>query len=171
MKNQIALASGIIVTVLKLAQFSYAETLPHDVLHLQSQRKLALEEIDSKYRIELEKLKIKYTKTGDLEAANAIVHVLNNLKSPSTNKHPVIGKWEFDSKGNTRTFEFKDDSNFTGQLLKNGKKFFGKWSVDGNTIVLWDAERKEEIPHHLKIVSDDELIFVGPAGTMSGRKK
>lgn len=53
-----------------------AGELPREVKALQYQREKKIAEIDLVYRRKLEELKIKYTKAGDLDAANAVVKIL-----------------------------------------------------------------------------------------------
>jgi hypothetical protein len=59
---------------------AHADELPSDVKNLLEKRENAVSAIDKRLVEELEKLKVNYTKRGDLDAANAIVELINNYK-------------------------------------------------------------------------------------------
>jgi len=171
------LNSTILVISLLISNIVAEPSLPYDIKQLIHKRELAIKKIDFKYLVELENLKVKYTKSGNLEVANLINRIIIDLKPDSGNLtaqtvyHEIVGKWEFEYKGKKRSFEFMSNSKFTGQYLVDGKRFSGKWRVNGKKIGLSDENAKLRIPHYLKIVSSDTLIFVGTNGSMVGVKK
>ena len=77
MKNlQIILTLVAALLSLVLAK---AEGLPSELASLQEKRERKIAEIDRIYLQELEKLKITYTKRGDLESANLVVSIIAAL--------------------------------------------------------------------------------------------
>jgi hypothetical protein len=85
---------------LLLTTFISANDLPEDVQRLISKRDLAIAQIDIRFVEELDKLKVKYTKAGDLDAANAIVSLIEKTpvkvmdNVPAKEAHLSLdGKW------------------------------------------------------------------------------
>jgi hypothetical protein len=60
---------------------AFGAELPSDVQRLFEQRNNAIQKIDVKFTEELDKLKVKYTKAGDLESANAILDLIKTINS------------------------------------------------------------------------------------------
>lgn len=75
--------------LLALATFAPAKELPEDVQILINKRDNAISQINIKFVEELEKLKVKYTKSGDLDSANAIVALIEKTPDNLLNKGPV----------------------------------------------------------------------------------
>ncbi|MDP0490786.1 MAG: hypothetical protein Q7Q71_07040 [Verrucomicrobiota bacterium JB023] len=101
--------------------------LSHDVQQLISKRDRAVERIDQKLIEELEKLKVKYTKAGDLESANKTVELIEKYSAKPTDIIPnieteLVGKWAGRSSAGWRG-EY--------HFLPNGKFYdsSGKWSI------------------------------------------
>ena len=61
--------------------YSQADEIPSDVKNLLEKRDNAVSAIDKRLVEELEKLKVNYTKRGDLESANTIVELVAKYKS------------------------------------------------------------------------------------------
>ncbi len=110
------------------------KALPYEVVQLQSQRKARIARIDAIYRKELTALKEKYTKAGDLEKANLVVGILNDLQNGvSTSAVPSNDaelrdflrdtKWVFD---NGWVVTFHSD----GQIRKSWGVMKPVWKVE-----------------------------------------
>ena len=85
--------------------------LPSDVQTLVTQRSTAIERIDEKFIEELEKSKLRYTKMGNLEVANQIQALMQEVGKNAATKEfiasDLIGKWNvvYSHKG-VRQYEF-----------------------------------------------------------------
>ena len=154
-------------------QFVTAEALPEDVETLKAKRNQAVQKIDATYYAELEKLKVKYTKAGNLEAANRINGMLEDLALNSSavigvDNFSVVGRWVFEAGNRKRYFNFNGDMSFTGQFAVAGDKFSGTWRVEGKRIVLFlDGKKRSD---YVEIISDDQLLFVGSRASMKGQR-
>lgn len=71
--------------IILLATIASADELPEDLQHLMEKRTEAVAKIDAAFISKLEKLKIKYTKVGDLDTANAIVALIEKFKATDPN--------------------------------------------------------------------------------------
>lgn len=85
-----------------LIGFAHADELPSDVKNLLEKRNTAVSAIDKRLVEELEKLKVNYTRRGDLDAANSIVELINKYNPDPTAKKnaaseavkdKLVGKW------------------------------------------------------------------------------
>jgi hypothetical protein len=75
---------------------------PPELKRLQEQRDRKIEEIDRVYLRELETLKIRYTKQGDLESANLVNDIIQSMITDKADKLPDTGevtRWEWGSGG------------------------------------------------------------------------
>ncbi len=72
-----ALKASLLIPLMCLA--SFAGELPPEAQRLVNQRNDAIQKIDEKLVDELEKVKVKYTKSGDLDSANSIVKLIESL--------------------------------------------------------------------------------------------
>ena len=59
--------------------FATAEKIPFELERLNNQRDRKIEEINQIYKKQLESLKVKYTKAGNLDAANQHIPQLDNI--------------------------------------------------------------------------------------------
>jgi hypothetical protein len=74
------------------------EALPPDVQRVIDQRAAAVAKIDKVYLQELDKLKTKYTKQGNLDVANKLMELIRNQGGVLTNSlKPFVGKWIYQS--------------------------------------------------------------------------
>lgn len=73
------------------------EDIPIEIQRLNELRARQIEKIDKVYIEQLEALKIKYTKAGDLDAANQVVAIVKHL-SP-TDSEAKESKWAWGSGG------------------------------------------------------------------------
>ena len=93
--------------------------LPTDVQNLISKREKAIAEIDRIYVRELEELKVKYTKAGDLDSANAIVSLIE--KALVNEVSPLEGEWIYRRTGtNDKGTEYRISGDF---LISSAKRF------------------------------------------------
>jgi hypothetical protein len=119
---------------LLLAAILAGSELPSDVQNLITKRDEAIEKIDVTFVRELEKLKIKYTKLGDLDSANRIVDLIakHPIKSSDASDHEFDGTtWEFLNKsGRLGLLEF-----LAGGKVKSKEYPNSSWQrVDKDTI-------------------------------------
>ena len=169
MKNHsITLGLACILTTLVNAEF-----LPYDAKHLVAQRELAIKRIDEKFLSELEKLKTKYVKSGDLENALSINELIKKTQSSSSalgNSSDITGAWVFTFKGKERRYTFKDDYSMTGQFVDSGKGFRGQWKWFNGVIELYTVDHKK-LPITVRMESATTAQIVGKNGKMAGVKQ
>jgi hypothetical protein len=92
----------IILFTFTLSLFQARGDTPPELKRIQEQRDRKIEEIDRIYLRELEVLKIRYTKQGDLESANLVNDIIQSLGSEEVDELPDDGKttrWEWGSGG------------------------------------------------------------------------
>ena len=126
-----------------LANLRGEGTLPMDVQSVLNKRRDAISKIDATYVGELEELKIKYTKLGDLENAVRINDMIASMKPASGDNlaKSAIGRWTYQKWGEEQWFE----------LLENGEarhksKERGKWRISGSTMyVEWNNGGKASL--------------------------
>ena len=114
---------------------SSGEELPSDVQRLFGKRNEAIAKIDRTFVNELEKLKVKYTKKGDLDSANAIVTLIEQFRIEEDDPDPlseVFGK----------TFSWSANGKDAGNrlIVLEG----GKATMRGNKIT-WEKLGEREI--------------------------
>lgn len=74
------------------------EYVPRDVQRIIDIRKAEIRKIDEQYRTALEKLKVRYTQSGDLDNAlliNQLIEENRNGNQSDPYQHPILGEWEF----------------------------------------------------------------------------
>ena len=110
------------------AGYSSGSELPSDVKQLLSNRNDAVARIDEIFVQELEKLKVKYAKMGDLESANKTVDLIEKYSKETLKTMPkiedeLIGRWLVSS-----------STGWRGALhfMPSGKVNDGKWSIVNN---------------------------------------
>jgi hypothetical protein len=119
---------------LLLAAVLAGSELPDDVQNLVTKRDEAIEKIDLTFVRELEKLKIKYTKLGDLDSANRIVALIA--------KHPIKSSDSSDPEFDGTTWEFLNKSGRLGLLeFEAGGKVKSKEYPDSS----WQRMDKDTI--------------------------
>lgn len=132
-----------------------AEELPNDVQLLVSKRNAAIAKIDHTFIEELEKLKVKYTKAGELESANATVALIDKFRveefpEPSLSELPkeVYGKsfnWSLNGRNEgNRLIIFEGGNGTFGGKAITWKKISGRKVrlafKDGNTEIEWSPD-------------------------------
>lgn len=169
---RITLSSIILIFV--TVAFSVGEELPSDIQSLLNKRDQAVAKIDQTLVQELEKLKIKYTKAGELDAANATVALIDKYKATQTDggklpefPNDIYGKifsWADNGKnrGNRLVILEGGKGNFSGNAItwkkmngrklrlsyKNGNPEI-EWSDDGKSFTGFDENRRSNINGHL----------------------
>lgn len=134
-------ATIILSVTLSLMTFTLADKpLPSDVHKLVEQRKSAIAKIEQTFLQELEKLKLDYTKKGDLETANRIASLITGEGGeslPNTKEelqaYLTDTKWDL-GRGTKATFGLND-------LLKT-QNVEAKYVVTGKRTltVTWDKK-------------------------------
>ena len=104
---------------------AHGSELPSDVLNLFEKREEAVRAIDRRLVDELERLKLVYTKRGDLDTANAIVAEIQKVASVQISR--LAGAWKRDLDGIIWTFDGKG-----GGLIGKSERF----------TVVYDSEKK-----------------------------
>ena len=138
--------------LLMLTTLVSAGELPDDVQRLIDKRGEAIAQIDVKFVNELEKLKTKYTKAGDLDSANAIVALIEKTPVKVLNAVPADPEfdgtsWAFHNKaGRLGELEF-----LAGGKIKSDKYPNSGWRrIDKNTIKFqYDRDDKSPEPGHV----------------------
>lgn len=84
MKIKYLLNSVAVIFLMPLICFvAFGAELPPDVQRLVEQRNNAIQNIDKKFAEELDKLKVRYTKAGELDSANTIVNLIETINVPN----------------------------------------------------------------------------------------
>jgi hypothetical protein len=119
------------VLFLFLIGITHADQIPSDVQNLLDKRNSAVRVLDKRLVEELEKLKINYTRKGDLDAANAIVELIGKYNTDGVDenvdkdmKATLIGtKWVWFGR-ETITFAHNDKALYNS----NSQKLF-LWEI------------------------------------------
>lgn len=125
----------------------FANELPSDAKWLTAKRAEAIEKIDRTYVKELEKLKVKYTKKGDLDSANAIVALMEDKSIPFRQKSSASSKL-FDEIVNTGWKYYHPGGNNGFVLERSGTLEAERWWG----ICKW------------RVISDSEILIEHPKG-------
>lgn len=137
-------ATLLILSILSWSAWGIAGELPYEVTQLIQKRERAVSQIDKRFSEELESLKIKYTKQGNLSAANAVARLLGEQDAKQDQaKDPIVGDWDFFYQGKKRKYRFKEDGTFAGEFPVSGNAFSGTWKVNGTKILLETNGGKE----------------------------
>ncbi len=104
------MAPGLLIQISSLVfliSVSLGAELPPEAKRLVEQRDEAIQKIDSKFCEELEKIKLAYTKRGDLDSANAVADLIGKVDSkPQAHREGVIeGVWKRDLDDSIWTFD------------------------------------------------------------------
>ena len=110
-----------------------AEEPPAELKRLNEQRDREIAKIDEIYMQQLEKLKAKYLKIGDLDAANQVAGILDSFEPTA-----IVGNWHWQGLGELK-------------LQRNGLAKFYYWKGDGK----W----KQQKPGVIRVTSDTGRIF------------
>jgi hypothetical protein len=122
--------------------------LPPEAKRLEQQRNEAVLKIDTNYSKELEKIKLMYTKRGDLEAANAIKELIDNVNVVVTKKldtsfpESIISKrWSWITPVTSGQIVFNDNNKAKFNWGELTWRITGKHEItlearDGNTSVI-----------------------------------
>ncbi len=127
--------SQVWLTILILAgSFSATgDTLPADVARLISERRRELDRIEDRFVREMEKVKLRYARAGDLEKARLIESTIEDL----TQDRPVDpagleGVWKVTSSANKDWFEVVTIKGGVVSIRKHRQKVL----IIGNEIIL-----------------------------------
>jgi hypothetical protein len=120
----------LILAALSIVTFVQAEeVLPPDVQRVVDQRAAAVAKIDKIYLQELEKLKVTYTKQGNLEVANTVMKLIEAVEMPTVAKEPLVGRWS--RVGKPGRWVFRPDG--TGDFTSPGKLEKILWKKKSDT--------------------------------------
>lgn len=151
-----------------------AEDVPYEVQTLQSRRNEKMKEINLIYLKELEKLKDKYTKQGDLDKAILVVSLMTGvnkeIQPQSVNREiqpqsiNLNGKWLSGNIGRSERYlrEFKDeimiDQNGTDHemIIKNNVIII-KWGADAFEKLYYDPKNPDVVKGMNS--SNDAIIY------------
>lgn len=109
-----------------------AQNLPSDVSRVIAQRDAEIKKINQRCVIELERLKVSYTKRGDLKNAVLVDNMIKEMKV----SHPIVGSWIFESNGKSFRYTFREDGTMRGAYAISGNEFNGTWKVDGDDVAI-----------------------------------
>lgn len=127
-------------------EFSVGEEFPSEVQGLISKRNEAVTRIDRTFVAELEKLKVKYTKAGDLESANKTVKLIENYAKEIVESAPSDAEfdntfWEFRNKSHLGNLEF-----LPGGKIRSSEYPDSTWTrIDKDTIRFEYAADKKAV--------------------------
>ncbi len=132
--------TNIIIAVSLLVPLSAAETLPPDVSRVIAMRDTEIKRINQRCVIELERLKVSYTKRGDLKNAVLVDNLIKGMKA----RQEIVGSWLFDFRGKPRAYTFHENGSMSGAYASSGSRFNGTWKADGDNVEI-SNERGEII--------------------------
>jgi len=135
----------IAITTLTLSTLLSSAEQPQKLTRLITLRNQEVAKIDERFLEALEKLKVQYTKSGDLESANAVVEVITNLKSKDQILDSIVGEWSFKYKGENREYIFTQDFKFSGKYPVSGNPFSGVWKRKGKYIYISRADESKRL--------------------------
>jgi hypothetical protein len=140
-------AIRVLVTILAICP-AFGSEIPPELERLNEQRASKIAEIDKVYMSQLESLKIKFTKAGNLDAANQVVALINataaagnattttggdnQKKSPPANSLEVLLKskiWTYKSGDSACHWTFLDGQRITS----DGWSKPSKWETKNNS--------------------------------------
>lgn len=146
--------------------FAFADDLPYDVSQVVAERERQMAKIDEQYTAALERLKVSYTKKGDLETALKIDTLIN-----ATASGDLVGEWSFAPPAGPRKYVFFADGTMTGHWSgPHGATFNGKWTKK-LSIVSLVVDGKEPGKLELSAVGLSKLTEPGSNIVMLGSKK
>ncbi|MGJ8658080.1 MAG: hypothetical protein ACSHX6_16655 [Akkermansiaceae bacterium] len=155
----------VILTIIPI----FAEELPYEFKKLKNIRDSQIETINEQYVTALEKLKLKYTKKGELASALLVDEEIKSyLKSDSLSTENIepkqfLGTWlfSFDNWSRVRTIETNNKVNQSG-------KFWGTWKTEKQILILTSKDGKQINTFKLPLSKD---INTGEYRDQDGRSK
>ena len=159
----------ILIITLALSSYCAAQSKPSDYERLQKLRQLEINKINKQYLNDLEKLKSKYTKKGNLEVAvmidKEIKNITSALKATTSIDTDIFTKW--------------GDKSSYADLRKDGTAYYfwkgsrvakGNWVRQGNEIKLtWDNARVAT--YYIDSFDGNSIKLKDHAGVISVVKK
>lgn len=156
-------AAGLAIFV--AGSSALATELPPDVDKLLKQRNEAISTLNKRYVEELERLKLKYTKKGDLETANAIVELINATgasesgdkgKRPSESLEKLLMSkvWTYKSGDSVAQITFLE----AGRTQTQGWIKDVKWSIENDQILVLHYADKNTCRFDFKDFSGTEVL-------------
>jgi len=124
-----------ILVVLSSTVLHAADPIPLELELLQDQRDQKIDEINRIYKEQLEKLKIKYTKQGNLDAANKVVEILKMLPISSLPEKETRWKW-----GSGGELVLKPNGIATHTIWKRS----GKWRKEEDGSLRLESDIRKE---------------------------
>ena len=143
--------SILISSLVLLISVSQGVELPLEAKKLADQRSEAIQKIDAKYVQELEKIKVAYTKRGDLDSANAVAELIEkvNFRQQASIENVIDGVWKRDHDGRIWTFDGKGSG-----IAKGGGTY-----KDEKFTVVYDAEKRQ---FRLRAAKWKNVVSYGP---------
>jgi len=124
-----------------LAAAHATAALPYEVTQLKAKREAEIAKIDMRYGQALESLKVRYTKDGNLEAANAVQALLDEmgpveaLVGENFIRQTVSGaSWK--QSGTTKVITFRSD----GKISKSWGQLSPPWEVKNGKVLAEGTE-------------------------------
>jgi hypothetical protein len=114
----------LLQALLLISSISYicGSELPNDAIELVKKRDKAVKAIDERLVDELDKLKLNYTRKGDLDSANAIVALIEQYssmddvaKTEAAQIARLVGTWKRDYDGGLFVFKADGTGVFNGR--------------------------------------------------------
>jgi hypothetical protein len=136
--------------LLLLTTIVSADQLPEDLQRLIDRRADGVAKIDTVFVGELEKLKIKYTKAGDLDAANAVVALIQQTPIKVVDAAPADAEFE----GTTWAFHNKGGKLGEIELLAGGKIKSQQYPKAS-----WKRIDKDTLRYQYGDEPDDHVLF------------
>lgn len=132
----------IIAAFTMLSPVGAAEKHPPDVSRVIAMRDAEINRINRIYVAELERLKVSYTKRGDLNNAVLVDKLVKEMKAGQE----IVGSWLFDFRGKPRAYTFRENGSMTGAYASSGSVFNGTWTADGGSVAII-SDRGETVAH------------------------
>lgn len=135
------------------------QNLPSDVSRVIAQRDAEIRKINRSCVIELERIKVAYTKRGDLKNAVLVDNLVKEMKAAHA-ANVIVGRWTFSRRGEDRIYEFRADGSVSGQYLTGGLPFVARWKAVGPFIEVYDTRGKTFIKVSIEFEGDVRLMVM-----------
>lgn len=123
-----------------------AAPLPYEVSQLQAKRDAEVQKIDKLYVQALEQLKVKYTKAGNLAAANTVQEVIDEVngvependdaEDGSSLRDLLLSRTWLYSVPNGKTEAIELTSNGRAKISGTNERVWKSWKIEGSSILV-----------------------------------
>ncbi len=168
--HTIIIAIATLIAGVNVGHAQAAQNLPSDVSRVIAQRDAEIRKINQHCVIELERLKISYTKRGDLKNAVLVDNLIKEMKAAHAT-NVIVGRWMFSSQGKNTPYTFRADGSVSGIGPVHGHPFNARWRAVGSDIEVFDGAGKTFIRLSVAFTGNVRLLAEDSRGGMWTGKK